>query len=123
MLRPGFVLGVTGPAAILTLLALPMVRHGADALAAPASAPRVVLDKPAAAPLPGFRPYDTAISPIHVATAPRSANRPAATEPTRSVEEVVPAKPKRLTREGCEAPISSLAGAEARRMVPGRCMA
>ena len=121
MLRPGFVLGVTGPAAILTLLVLPMVRHGADALAAPAPGQRVALEAPAAAPLPGLRPYDTAISPIHVATAPRPLDRvkPAL---TREVQEL-PAKPKRLTREGCETPISSLAGPEARRMVPGRCMA
>lgn len=121
MLRPGFVLGVTGPAAIMALLALPMVRHGADALAAPVAAPGGVLEAPVAAPLPGFRPYDTAISPIHLAAAPRPVGvAPAA--PTRSVEET-PIKPRRMTREGCEAPISSLAGAEARRMVPGRCMA
>ena len=121
MLRPGFVLGVTGPAAILTLLVLPMVRHGADALAAPA-APRVALEAPAAMPLPGLRHYDTAISPIHVATAPRPLDRVKPAAPTREVQEM-PAKPKRLTREGCETPISSLAGPEARRMVPGRCMA
>ncbi|SFL62817.1 hypothetical protein [Methylorubrum salsuginis] len=122
MLRPGFVLGVTGPAAILTLLVLPMVRHGADALAAPASAPRLALEAPAATPLPGLRPYDTAISPIHVATAPRPLHRLQPTPSTREVQEM-PVKPKRLTREGCETPISSLAGPEARRMVPGRCMA
>lgn len=122
MLRPGFVLGVTGPAAILTLLALPMVRHGADALAAPAAAPRVSLEAPVAAPLPGLRPYDTAISPIHLATAPRPLDRVKPAAPTREVQEM-PVKPKRLTREGCETPISSLAGPEARRMVPGRCMA
>lgn len=122
MLRPGLVLGVSGPAAILTLLALPMVRQGADAMAAPA-AMRVAIQAPVAAPLPGFRPYDTAISPIHVATAPRTESRPLPLAPTRSVQEELPAKPKRLTREGCEAPISSLAGPEARRMVPGRCMA
>ncbi len=122
MLRPGFVLGVTGPAAILTLMVLPMVRHGADALAAPAPAPRLAMEAPAAAPLPGLRPYDTAISPIHVATAPRPLDRVKPAAPTREVQEL-PAKPKRLTREGCETPISSLAGPEARRMVPGRCMA
>ncbi|MFC7662099.1 hypothetical protein ACFQWF_03415 [Methylorubrum suomiense] len=70
MLRPGFVLGVTGPAAILTLLTLPLVRYGADAMAAPAPAPRIALEAPVASPLPGLRPYNTAISPIHVATAP-----------------------------------------------------
>lgn len=122
MLRPGFVLGVTGPAAIMTLLALPLVRHGADALAAPVAAPRIALEAPVAAPLPGLRPYDTAISPVHVATAPRPAQALRPVAPTRAVEEL-PIKPRRLTREGCETSISSLAGPEARRMVPGRCMA
>ncbi|GJE76360.1 hypothetical protein [Methylorubrum suomiense] len=122
MLRPGFVLGVTGPAAILTLLTLPLVRYGADAMAAPAPAPRIALEAPVASPLPGLRPYNTAISPIHVATAPRPVHQLQPVAPTRAVEEI-PVKPRRLTREGCETPISSLAGPEARRMVPGRCMA
>ncbi len=35
----------------------------------------------------------------------------------------MPAKPfRRFQREGCEAPLSSLVGPEARRMVPGRCI-
>ncbi|CAO4165821.1 hypothetical protein [Methylorubrum populi] len=119
MLRPGFILGVSGPAAILTLLLLPTIRQEADAMAAP-SAPRIAYEAPAA--LPGMRPYSTAISPIHLATAPRLAPR-MEQAPTRSAQEEMPAKPRRLTREGCETPISSLAGPEARRMVPGRCMA
>lgn len=119
MLRPGFILGVSGPAAILTLLLLPVVRQEADARGAP-TAPRVAYEAPAT-PLPGMRPYSIAISPIHVATAPHPAAR-TETAPTRSAQEELPAKPKRLTREGCEAPLSSLVGPEARRMVPGRCM-
>ncbi|MEH3117481.1 MAG: hypothetical protein PGN25_07700 [Methylorubrum populi] len=119
MLRPGFILGVSAPAAILTLLLLPVVRQEADAMAAP-SAPRVAYEAPAT-PLPGMRPYSTALSPVRVATAPRPAGRSEAA-PTRSAQEELPVKPRRLTREGCEAPLSSLVGPEARRMVPGRCM-
>lgn len=121
MLRPGFILGVTGPAAILTVLLLPVVRQEADAMAAatPASA-RVAYETPAS-PLPGMRPYSTAISPIHVAAAPHPSAR-TETAPSRSAQEELPVKPRRLTREGCETPISALAGPEARRMVPGRCM-
>lgn len=119
MLRPGFILGVTGPAAILTVLLLPVVRQEADARAA-SIMPRTAYEAPATA-LPGMRPYSTAISPVHLAVAPRPAAR-TETAPGRSAQEELPVKPKRLTREGCEAPISSLAGPEARRMVPGRCM-
>lgn len=121
MLRPGFILGVTGPAAILSVLLLPVVRHGADAIAASADMPARVAYEAPATPLPGMRPYSTAISPIHVAAAPRPAAR-TETAPGRAAQEELPAKPRRLTREGCETPISSLAGPEARRMVPGRCM-
>ncbi len=119
MLRTGLVLGVSVPAAILTLALLPVVRQEADAMGAP-TAPRVAYEAPATA-LPGMRPYSTALYPIRVATA----RRPAAhteSAPARSAQEEVPAKPRRLTKEGCEAPLSSLVGPEARRMVPGRCM-
>ncbi len=119
MLRTGFVLGVSVPAAILTLILLPAVRQEADAMGAP-TAPRVAYETPAT-PLPGMRPYSTALSPIHVATAPRPSTR-TETVPTRSAQEELPAKPRRLTKEGCEIPLSSLVGPEARRMVPGRCM-
>jgi hypothetical protein len=63
MLRTGFVLGVSVPAAILTLLLLPVVRQEADAMGAP-TAPRVAYEA-SATPLPGMRPYSTALSPIH----------------------------------------------------------
>ena len=119
MLRTGFALGVSVPAAIMPLLLLPVVRQEADAMGAP-TAPRVAYEAPAT-PLPGMRPYSTALTPIHVATAPRPSTR-SESMPTRSAQEELPAKPRRLTREGCEAPLSSLVGPEARRMVPGRCM-
>lgn len=127
MLRSGFLLGVGGPAAILTLLVLPSVRASADRLiqdVAPSHAP--------ASQLPGvMRPAAFEISPIHgsglhLATMPRpepsAARAPVVTTGPAVSEKEMP-KAKRLTREGCEAPLSSLVGPEARRMVPGRCMA
>lgn len=134
MLRSGFLLGVSGSAAVLSLLVLPAVRHGADAWAAPVAfqapneAPAVSI-RPTDAALPGLRPVSLRISPVRstpveVASAPRPEARPvpgpAASGSPLSQE--MPAKPRRLTREGCETPISALAGPEARRMVPGRCM-
>lgn len=125
MLRSGFLLGVVGPAALLTVLVLPTVRASADklvvqpvAITAPAS--------PTTPDLPGFRPASFEISPIHspnlhLATMPRPTTTPAAVGQSASEKEM--AKPRRITREGCEAPLSSLVGPEARRMVPGRCMA
>lgn len=130
MLRSGFLLGLGGPAAILTLLILPTVRASADRLVAqtaPISAPASA----GATHLPGFRPASLQISPIHdrgvqVATVPGKETRnivpvSPAVGPTASEKEMLP-KPRRMTREGCETPLSSLVGPEARRMVPGRCM-
>jgi len=133
MLRSGFLLGVSGPAAILSLLLLPAVRNSADAWAAPVTSHATV---EAASPLPviartipGLRPVSLEISPVRsspvrVAIAPRPEVR---TVPNTAVSgstltQEIPLKPRRMTREGCEAPISALAGPEARRMVPGRCM-
>ncbi len=128
MLRSGFLVSVGGTAAALTLLLLPTVRASADReiTMAPVSASEIGLST-LRFDAPGFlRPVSFEISPIHdrptiYATMPRpsasspiEAQRPATTE--------MP-KPRRLTREGCEAPLSSLVGPEARRMVPGRCMA
>ncbi|TXN21677.1 hypothetical protein FV217_13630 [Methylobacterium sp. WL9] len=129
MLRSGFLLGVGGPAAILTLLVLPSVRASADRLVPVQSAASPTVQTPY---LPGARPASLSISPVHgapvhVATMPRSESRSAPALPssigtTASEKEMLP-KPRRMTREGCEAPLSSLVGPEARRMVPGRCMA
>ena len=132
MLRSGFILGVSGPAVALTLLVQPMVRHTADAWAAPAAQPRpAAVAEPAAfippAPLPGMRPVSTALSPVRFATAPRPAGQsPAAPavsqQPATEMGEQAPARPRRM-RDGCEGALSSLVGPEARRMVPGRCIA
>ena len=128
MLRSGFLLGVGGPAALLTLFVLPSVRASADRLVVPQGAAPLAVQIPH---LPGARPVSIAISPIHggnihLATMPRSEGRSAPSAPasigsTAGDKEMLP-KPRRMTREGCEAPLSSLVGPEARRMVPGRCM-
>lgn len=130
MLRSGSLLGLGGLAAVLTLLVLPTVRASADRLVAqtaPINAPAPV----ATSNLPGFRPASLQISPIYdrgvrVATVPgkepgKAVQTAPAVGPTASEREMSP-RPRRMTREGCETPLSSLVGPEARRMVPGRCM-
>ncbi len=112
---------------MLTLVLLPSVRASADKLV---TAPQAQAAAPIQTMSPSFpgilRPAALEISPIHsapmqVATMPRPEVRSPATGPTASERELP--KPRRFTREGCEAPLSSLVGPEARRMVPGRCMA
>ena len=133
MLRSGFLLGVGGPAAILTLLVLPSVRASADRLVIPQIALTQTSVPTAYVPpyLPGARVMSFEVAPAALSadrfsTPPRVEMRtapvvPASTGPTASEKDT--AKPRRLTREGCETPLSSLVGPEARRMVPGRCMA
>ena len=132
MLRSGFLLGLGGPAAILTMLVLPSVRASADRLVAPQPMTVSASGLSTTPSFPGFlRPVSYEISPVHArptqfATMPRPETHTApaakgAIGPSASEKEMP--KPRRLTREGCEAPLSSLVGPEARRMVPGRCMA
>ena len=127
MLRSGFLLGVVGPAAMLTLLVLPSVRASADRLVQPQLPVLSNIAPQPAAALPGNRAVSLTISPIHGPAIPEaSAPRPVAVTPTTlgpSASEKDLPKPRRMTREGCETPLSSLVGPEARRMVPGRCMA
>ncbi|WP_238274370.1 MULTISPECIES: hypothetical protein [Methylobacterium] len=122
MLRSRSFLGVSGLAAVLSIAILPLARQTADALTGP-SLP-VAISTPAVlpAPLPGMRPVSLAISPTHVADL---GNGPARTPHlNRDGEEKaqLAPKPRRLVKEGCETPVSGLAGPEARRMVPGRCL-
>lgn len=124
MLRSGFILGVSAPAAILTLMVHPMVRDTADRWTAPvaltsAQAPAAL---PSPAPLPGMRPVSLAISPTRIAGVPRLESRPAPSAQGAESEERPVLKPRRTMREGCEAALSALVGAEARRMLPGRCI-
>lgn len=126
MFRSRFLLGVSGPAAIVALLVQPMIRQTADAWAGSPSFTPVPMSAPApsARPLPGMRPVSTAISPIHMAAVPRSDVRPAPATASQAEEKAqMSIKPRRMVREGCETPVSSLVGPEARRMVPGRCIA
>lgn len=125
MLRSGFFLSVSGPAALLTLLIQPMVQQAADSLSSPPAitAPaKAVID-----PSPVVTPQILVptISPVHVASVPRSGPAAAPVAPQAgSASEIQPSvKPRRMMRDGCEGAISSLAGPEARRMVPGRCIA
>ncbi len=124
MLRSGFILGVSAPAAILTLMVHPMVRDTADRWTAPvavtsAQAPAAL---PSPAPLPGMRPVSLAISPTRIAGVPRLESRPAPAAQGAESEERPVLTPRRTRREGCEAALSALVGAEARRMLPGRCI-
>ncbi|MCJ2024682.1 hypothetical protein [Methylobacterium sp. J-067] len=118
MRRSGVILGIGAPAALLTVLAQPVVRETADHFS-----PSLPVVAPAAPMvLPGMRPASLALSPTRVAGIDKGIRGPVASEiqiPTGPM----PAKPfRRFQREGCEAPLSSLVGPEARRMVPGRCI-
>lgn len=123
MLRSGFILGVSAPAALLTVLVHPILRDAADQWSPPVAltAPASVTIAPA--PLPGMRPANIALSPTRVAGVPRIESRsvPVATQ-TLDLNEKATLKPRRALREGCEAPLSALVGPEARRMMPGRCI-
>ena len=123
MLRSGFILGVSAPAALLTVLIQPVVRETADRWTPP------VLTAAAAvqAPLPGMRPASLALSPTLVAGVQRVDSRsgPVAEEGQEiGIRPLLkqPQQPRRLVREGCETALSSLVGPEARRMIPGRCI-
>lgn len=118
MRRSGVILGIGAPAALLTVLAQPVVRETADHWApiVPVAAPT------APVALPGMRPVSLALRPTRVAGIDKGSRGPVASEmeiPTGPM----PVKPsRRFQREGCEAPLSSLVSPEARRMVPGRCI-
>ncbi|KQP31616.1 hypothetical protein ASF49_09185 [Methylobacterium sp. Leaf104] len=62
--------------------------------------------------------------PLHVASVPSVAPRSESTAPEigRTASEKDMPRLRKPLQEGCERSISSLAGPEARRMVPGRCM-
>ncbi|MGH1569918.1 hypothetical protein ACRAWG_03660 [Methylobacterium sp. P31] len=120
MLRSGFLLGVSAPAALLTMLVQPVVRETADNWTPPTIAAPVQL-----APLPGMRPVSLAISPTRVAGVQRAESRPAPVAgelQDLGIKPILKQPPRRLVREGCETALSSLVGPEARRMTPGRCI-
>jgi hypothetical protein len=120
MLRSGFILGVSAPAALLTVLVQPVVRDTADRWTAPAP-----LMQSIQSPLPGMRPVSLSISPTRVAGVQRSETRPAPVAGEAqdlNIRPVLRQPTRRLVREGCETALSSLVGPEARRMTPGRCI-
>jgi hypothetical protein len=121
MLRSGFILGVSAPAALLTVLLQPVVRETADNWSPPVNAAS------APASLPGMRPVSLALNPTRVAGVQRVEGRsvPVAEEGQEiGIRPILkpPVQPRRLVREGCETALSSLVGPEARRMTPGRCI-
>lgn len=118
MRRSGVILGIGAPAALLTVLAQPVVRDTADHFAP--SIPAVAPSAPVI--LPGMRPVSTALSPTRFAGIDKGSRGPMAGD-LQVPNGPMPVKPvRRFQREGCEAPLSSLVGPEARRMVPGRCI-
>lgn len=128
MFRSGFLLSVSGPAAVLTLLIQPTVRQAADHWTPSMMTSQTTVSVPATTVstlgLPATRTAPIGISPTRVAAIPSSGTRPVQVPPQagRTASDKDGAKVRRPMQEGCERAISSLAGPEARRMVPGRCM-
>ena len=111
MSRSGFFLSVSGPAAILTLLVHPTIRQTADQWT------------PARAFVVSSTPVQATV-PVEVASIPGAGTRtmPAIPSSGRTASDKDAPRMRKPLQEGCERSISSLAGPEARRMVPGRCM-
>ena len=120
MLRSGYIMGMSAPAALLTVLVQPVVRDTADRWTAPVPVMQTVQ-----LPLPGRRPVSLSISPTRVAGVQRSEGRtvPVAGEAQDlGLRPILKQPARRMVREGCETALSSLVGPEARRMTPGRCI-
>lgn len=127
MFRSGFLLSVSGPVALLTLLIQPTVRQAADQWVP--QAPVAVTATPVTRG-PSIPRHDasgiasTSISPTRLAAIPSAGPRSSQTVPQakRTASDKDGMRMRRPILEGCERAISSLAGPEARRMLPGRCM-
>lgn len=120
MLRSGFFLGIAGPAALLTLMVQPLVRDGVDAAGRNASLQRIVVGEGVGS-APKTSDFFTVAS---VTRSERRSPDETAKSPSQASRDKATSKmPRRLMKEGCEGAISSLAGPEARRMLPGRCIA
>lgn len=119
MLRSGLILGVAGLAASATLLVQPVIRDGSDFVSRQDRALATIKEDVSLSQL--------STSPILFA----SVGRPERGTAREAAEQRIPTRldkassklPRRLMKEGCEGAISSLAGPEARRMLPGRCIA
>lgn len=117
MLRSGFILGVSAPAALLTVLIHPVVRETADRWSPPA----LLAASTVQAPLPGMRPVSLALNPTRAARVETRSIPVAGEGPEIGIRPILK-QPRRMVREGCETALSSLVGPEARRMTPGRCI-
>lgn len=120
MFRSGLFLSVSGPAALLTLLTHPALRQSADQNIVQQ---RSDISASANASVEAMFPPRTG-RPVHIASIPNIRDRSMLVGPSigqTASEREIPRVRKPL-QEGCERSISSLAGPEARRMVPGRCM-
>lgn len=126
MLRSGLVLSVGGPAVLLTMLVHPILQREADLRSPPVSVTRQapVTVSPAVIVAPSG-PTTAKGAAIRVSTAHIGERRtPEMSSGRDSAQTEKPVlKPRRTMRDGCEGAISSLAGPEARRMIPGRCIA
>ena len=120
MSRSGFFLSVSGPAAVLALLIQPTVRQAADQWA-PSAKPVLSMVQQE---IPEIRVVPATVGHIHLASVPNTAPRsePVAPALGRTASDKEMPRLRKPLQEGCERAISSLAGPEARRMVPGRCM-
>ncbi|CAA2103960.1 hypothetical protein MBUL_02460 [Methylobacterium bullatum] len=127
MLRSGFILSVGGPAALLTMLVHPILQREADLRSPPGTAvtrqaPASVTPAVILAPIGATKAEGTT---LHFRTALSIERRAPITSPDQNsaMTDKPVLKPRRTMRDGCEGAISSLAGPEARRMIPGRCIA
>ncbi|GJD38754.1 MULTISPECIES: hypothetical protein [Methylobacterium] len=127
MLRSGFILSVGGPAALLTMLVHPILQREADLRSPPGAtvtqhAPATVAPAIFLAPMGATKAGGTTLRVSTALSVQRRAPGTASDQNSALTDKPV-MKPRRTMRDGCEGAISSLAGPEARRMIPGRCIA
>ncbi|WP_156465610.1 hypothetical protein [Methylobacterium sp. Leaf106] len=127
MLRSGFILSVGGPAALLTMLVHPILQREADLRSAPGTtvtqqAPVSVAPAIFLTPMGATKDGGTTLRVSTALSVERRAPGTPSDQNSALTDKPV-MKPRRTMRDGCEGAISSLAGPEARRMIPGRCIA
>ncbi len=126
MLRSGLILSVGGPAALLTMLVHPILQREADLRSPPSviarQAPVTVSPAIILAPYGLNKAEGMAIRFSTALSVERRAPGMSSGQDSALTDKPV-LKPRRTMRDGCEGAISSLAGPEARRMIPGRCIA
>ncbi|WP_018260784.1 hypothetical protein [Methylobacterium sp. WSM2598] len=158
MLRAHLFFSITAPAALLALIAQPVVEHSLAAMAGPAKTPAQLVkgdriapprpaglpQKPVAVEITGLGAAKVTLrnaagdvvfetdSSANTTLVARDTALPHVTLRTREGVPVVQRAPgppagevgtRRTMPEGCEGAISGLAGHEARRLLPSRCLA